>query len=68
MKILTKAEAFCITRRKLKPYLEATESSNLFLVNSKDPKELMEYLRTPLSRNTFESYVKIDYKKFEQAQ
>jgi hypothetical protein len=67
-KLLTKAEVFCVIRRKLKPYLQDSESANLFLLSSSTPRDLLPQLRAPLSRNTFESMVKTDHKKFEHQQ
>lgn len=64
-KLLTKAEVFCVIRKELKPYLRDAESANLILLSSSTARDLLPLLRTPLSRNTFESMVKTDHKKFE---
>jgi len=67
-KLLTKAEVFCVIRKELKPYLRDAESANLILLSSSTARDLLPLLRTPLSRNTFESMVKTDHKKFEHQQ
>ena len=65
VKILSKAEVVCVLRNKLKPYLKDPVTAIQFLMKRSEPQELLDKLRTPLSRNTYENMVKTDQKKLE---
>lgn len=70
--ILSQAEVFCIVRKNLKPYLRDPTNVVHFIVREKSIGSeadhiirLMEMLRPPMSRSTFEGYVKAGELAFE---
>lgn len=65
-KLLSKAEVYCVIGRKIRPYLKSPETANRVLFSGCSNSELLDLLRTPLSRNAFDCMVKTDPKKFEK--
>lgn len=63
--LLSRAEAFCIVRNSLKQYLIEPASVLHFMVGTMSIEELMKLLKPPLSRGTFEGYVRADKRSFD---
>jgi hypothetical protein len=67
IELLNKAEIYCVVRPLIKPFLKNKDGATQFLMDKLTTSDKMKQLRTPLSRNFYESMVKIE-KNYEHQQ
>jgi hypothetical protein len=62
---INKTEVFCLLRNKLAPYFN-DKSSVFYLLDEKmKTEDLMEFLKSPLSRSTFEIYIEAEIRNYD---
>jgi len=62
---INKTEVFCLLRNKLSPYFN-DKSSVFYLLDEKmKTEDLMEVLKPPLSRSTFEIYIEAEIRNYD---
>ena len=62
---INKTEVFCLRRNKLAPYLNDKYSVFYLLDEKMKSEDLMEVLKPPLSRSTFEMYKEAENRNYD---
>ena len=60
-----KTEVFCLLRSKLAPFFNEKSSVFYLMDEKKEAHELLEVLKPPLSRSTYEMYIEAENRSYD---